>query len=150
MYFKCDMTSSVIWQYTIPSRRYGGPSFCAHNLLYPLKGRLLGFISKLRHQPPGFQYLKSKGCGKQWGLAGKPKCLSTSPDPIRAYSWSSTPSLSIIQTLDLISLEQPSCQCRGLMARTPTWSLTKHLWNQPTDYCISLLFPFRCCQCQAE
>lgn len=40
----------------------------------------------------------------------------TYPNPTRAYAGSSTPWLSIVQAIGLISLEQPNSQCKGLTA----------------------------------
>lgn len=71
------------WQYTIPHRHYCGHSFYAPNLLYLLKGRLLGIVPGRWNQLPDFQGVSvphEPKCGKQWGqfqsLRGKPKCLT--------------------------------------------------------------------------
>ena len=154
LYFKGNSQSLAICH---PFECYHGCSFYAPDLLYALKSQLLGLMPKLGHQLPdcqGSSVPYEPGLGRQWGLpqafASEPKCLSTNPDPMRAYSWSFTPLLPIVQAIELIPLQQPNCQCKGLVARAHEWSSVRRLWVQPTSCSSLFLFPPRWCQCWAE
>lgn len=126
---------------------------CSHSAV-STEGRLLGLIPDLGHQPPECQGWVRARMWKTMrtvsGFAGEHKGFHTHPDSIREHSWSSTPWLFIVQDIGLISLEQPSCQYKGLMARVYEGSPARSLWAQPTGCHGLFLFPSRWCQYWAE
>ena len=129
-----------LWQYSVPPGCYGNGFSCALNQLYLPKGQLLGHIPELGHQLPD---CKECQCLASWDLEDSKhglRLLQVSPnvfiypDSTRAYSWLSTPQLSIVQVIELTPLEQPNCQCKGLMAKHHKWSPAELLWVQPTEH----------------
>lgn len=111
------------WQYDIPPRHCGVYSFSAPNLLYLLKGQLLGLVPV---QGNSFLIVRGCHCSRNWDMENSENCprlLQVNPDVFshilthNSLLLISTPPVAIVQYLRLIPLEQPNCQYKGLMTR---------------------------------
>lgn len=99
----------------------------APDVLYLLKGWLHGWY-------PGWDnsFLTARGCQclRLWKAN---RNVSPTPHPGPNHE-SSAPWLPIVQTIRLISQEQPNRECRAY-----EWSTAKPLWAQPLGCCSSFL-----------
>lgn len=103
------------WQYVIPPVYCGGHSFCAPNLLYVLKGQLLGLISISFLIAKGCQHLINWNVKDNEAFSGKPKSSSTHSDNIMAHSRVIYPLASHCPSHRVNLFRKAQRQCKGLM-----------------------------------